>query len=89
MDQNKCKIYPIEVHSILKELTYQNLINSDLEKYSLPISEEKFDTVIMLNELQRLNEPEAFIEVLSKWLEKSPNAEIIVCLLYTSDAADE
>ena len=78
LDQNKCKIYPIEVHSILKELTYQNLINSDLEKYSLPISEEKFDTVIMLNELQRLNEPEAFIEVLSKWLEKSPNAEIIV-----------
>ena len=78
LKEKKCKVYPIDIHSILNELTYQNLINSDLEKYNLPINEEVFDTVIILNELQRFNEPEAFIEVLSKWLEKSPKAEIIV-----------
>ena len=78
LEQKKCKVYPIDIHSILKELTYHNLINSNLEKYDLPISEEVFDTIIILNELQRFNEPEAFIEILSKWLEKSPHAEIIV-----------
>ena len=59
-------------------MTYENLIDSNIEKYDLPINEDVFDTVIILNELQRLNEPEAFIEILSNWLKKSPNSQIIV-----------
>ena len=78
LKKKKCKVYPIDIHSILNELTYKNLIDSNIEKYNLPISEDIFDTVIILNELQRLNEPEAFIEILSNWLKKSPDSKIIV-----------
>lgn len=78
LKKKKCKVYSIDIHSILSELTYENLIDSNIEKYDLPINEDVFDTVIILNELQRLNEPEAFIEILSNWLKKSPNSQIIV-----------